>query len=144
MFKINIHSKVHGYMWLEKQTQAEVDDYVQWCAESKHWGAPQWIEDVPEQIIIQEIEGVENSGLPSVIPAYQIVHPAEYELIIEDMTAQIEAEKAQVEIVRQSQLAAVQRMQSFPQDIDSCQDLDSVKAALKTFVADVALLLLVK
>ena len=141
MFKITIKSKIHGEMWLEKQTQTEVDEYLAWAADSKHWGAPQWIEEIPEVLEVKDEAG--EIIIPAQ-PAYQIVHPAEYELIIEDMTAQIEAEKAKVEIVRQSQLAAVQRMQSFPQDIDSCQDLDSVKAALKTFVADVALLLLVK
>ena len=141
MFKITIKSQIHGELWLEKQTQAEVDEYVHWCADSKHWGSPQWIEEISEVLEVKDEAGV--IIIPAQ-PAYQIVHPAEYELIIEDMTAQIEAEKAQIEIVRQSQLAAVQRMQSFSQDIDSCQDLDSVKAALKTFVADVALLLLVK
>lgn len=141
MFKINIHSNVHGYMWLTKETQEEVDVYLQWAAESAHWGRPSWIEEVPE---IEQIEIVDEIEVKKTIPAYQIVHPAEYEIIVEDLTAEIEAQKAQIESVRQSQLAAVQRMQSFPQDIDSCQDLDSVKTALKQFVADVAVLLLVK
>lgn len=127
MFKITIKSQKEGVFWLEKQTQAEVDEYLAWAQESKHWGSPQWIE---------EVEETEDK------PAYQIVHPAEYELVIEDMTAQIEAEKAKVEIVRQSQLAAVQRMQQFPDQLDQCSDLDGLKLAMKQFVSDVAILLL--
>ena len=138
MFKINIHSKVHGYMWLTKETQTEVDEYLAWAAESKHWGSPQWIEE-----ILPTIETVEKDGVIEEItfPGYQVVHPAEYEIIVEDITAQIAAEQAQIDAVKVAQQQAGMRLMLFPQQVDDCHDLDALKATIKLMVSDIAVLL---
>jgi hypothetical protein len=138
MFKINIHSNVHGYMWLEKQTQAEVDEYLAWAQESAHWGRPQWIEEVPEKIELEIVDGVQ---VQKTTPAYQIVHPAEYEITVEDMTAQVAAEQAQIDAVKAAQQNAAIRLFSFPQQVDACGDLDALKNAIKQMVSDIAILL---
>lgn len=138
MFKITIKSKKEGEFWLTKQTQAEVEEYQTWCAESAHWGKPAWVEEVPEKITLEEIDGVQYQKST---PGYQIVHPAEYELIIEDMTAQLEAEKAQLEAVQAAQQQAGMRLMLFPQQVDDCQDLEALKTAIKQMVSDIAILL---
>lgn len=126
MFKINIHSQKEGTFWLEKQTQAEVDEYLAWAAESAHWGRPQWIEEVP---------ATEDQA------AYQIIHPAEYEIIVEDITAQVAAEQAQIDAVKTAQQQAGMRLMLFPVQVEECQDLDALKIAIKQMVSDIAVLL---
>ena len=139
MFKITIKSQTQGEFWLEKQTQEEVDQYQTWCAESAHWGKPAWIEEVPEKITLEEIDGIQYQ---KTTPGYQIVHPAEYELVIEDISAQIAAEQAQIDAIKTAQTQAGLRLQSFPAQVDACQDLDALKVAIKQFVQDIAVLLL--
>ncbi len=139
MFKININSQTQGNFWLEKQTQTEVDEYLTWCAESAHWGKPAWIEEVPEKIDLEVIDGVQHQ---KTTPGYQIVHPAEYEITVEDMTAQIEAEKAQIEAVQAAQQQSAIRLMTFPNQVDACQDLEALKAAIKVMVSDIAMLLM--
>lgn len=138
MFKITIKSQKEGEFWLTKETQEEVDQYTTWCAESAHWGAAAWIEEVPEKVEIEEVDGVQHQNIT---PAYQIVHPAEYELIIEDMTAQIEAEQAQLEAVQAAQQQAGMRLMLFPAQVDACQDFEALKLAIKQMVSDIAILL---
>ena len=127
MFKVNIHSQKHGHMWVLKGTMEDVEAYRVWAAESAHWGKPAWTE---------QIEATENQA------AYQIIHPAEYELIVEDISAEIEAEQAQIDAIKAAQTQAGLRLQSFPAQVDACQDLDALKVAIKQFVQDVAVLLL--
>lgn len=138
MFKLTIKSKQQGEFWLTKETQAEVDEYVQWCADSKHWGSPQWIEEIPEVIEVKDEAG--EIIIPAQ-PAYQIVHPAEYEIIVEDITAQIAAEQAQIDAVKVAQQQAGMRLMLFPQQVDDCHDLDALKATIKLMVSDIAVLL---
>jgi hypothetical protein len=138
MFKININSKKEGNFWLEKQTQIEVDEYLTWCAESAHWGKPAWIEEIPEKIELEEVNGVQ---VQKTTPAYQIVHPAEYEITVEDMTAQVAAEQAQIDAVKAAQQQAGMRLMLFPQQVDDCHDLESLKETMKLMVSDIAVLL---
>jgi hypothetical protein len=138
MFKININSKKEGQFWLEKQTQTEVDEYLKWAEESAHWGKPAWIEDVPEKTENEIVDGVE---VIKTTPAFQIVHPAEYEIIVEDMAEQIAAEQAQINAVKAAQQNAAIRLFSFPQQVDACGDLDALKNAIKQMVSDIAILL---
>lgn len=126
MFKITIKSQTQGEFWLEKPTQTEVDDYIKWAEESAHWGKPAWIE---------EIEATEDK------PAYQIVHPAEYTITVEDMTAQIAAEQAQIDAIKAAQQNAAIRLMTFPSEVDNCQDLEALKAAIKIMISDIAILL---
>jgi len=126
MFKITINSQKEGNFWLEKTTQTEVDEYLKWAEESAHWGKPAWIE---------EIEAIEDQ------PAYQIVHPAEYTITVEDMTAQVAAEQAQIDAVKAAQQQAGMRLMLFPVQVEECQDLDALKLAIKQMVSDIAVLL---
>jgi hypothetical protein len=113
--------------------------WIAQCESEKTWGFPQWIEDVPEQIEITiDGDGVQHQ---TTIPAHQVVHPAEYEVVIEDITAAIEAEAMQVAAVQAAQQAAGLRLQAFPAQVDACQDLEALKSAIKLFVSDVAVLL---
>jgi predicted phage-related endonuclease len=138
MFKININSKTQGQFWLEKTTQAEVDEYLKWAKESAHWGKPAWIEEVPEKIELEIVDGVQ---VQKTTPAYQIVHPAEYTITVEDMTAQVAAEQAQIDAVKAAQQQAGMRLMLFPQQVDDCHDLDSLKETIKLMVSDIAVLL---
>ena len=127
MFKITIKSQKQGEFWLTKETMEEIEAYRVWAAESAHWGKPAWTE---------QIEATENQA------AYQIIHPAEYELIVEDISAEIAAEQAQIDAIKAAQTQAGLRLQSFPAQVDACQDLEALKVAIKQFVQDVAVLLL--
>jgi hypothetical protein len=138
MFKITIKSQQQGEFWLNKETQIEVDEYLVWAAESKHWGKPQWIEQIEEVLEVKDDAGV------VIIPAqaaYQIVHPAEYEIIVEDISAQIAAEQAQIDAIKVAQQQAGMRLMLFPSQVEECQDLDALKVAIKQMVSDIAVLL---
>ncbi len=74
-------------------------------------------------------------------PKKEVKLKAEYTVEIEDITAQIQAEQAQVQALQQAQLAAAARLESFDSEIDQASDLASLKAKIKTFVMDVAILL---
>lgn len=139
MFKIIIKSQTQGEFWLEKQTQIEVDEYLKWAEESAHWGKPAWIEQIPEQIeIITQDDGVQIQNSK---PAYQIVHPAEYTIQVEDMTAQIAAEQAQIDAIKAAQQNAAIRLMTFPNEVDNCHDLEALKSAIKIMISDIAILL---
>ena len=62
-------------------------------------------------------------------------------LNVEDMTAQIAAEQAQIDAIKAAQQQAGMRLMLFPSQVDECQDLDALKVAIKQFVSDVAVLL---
>lgn len=139
MFKLTIKSQKEGEFWLEKPTQTEVDNYIKWAEESAHWGKPQWIEQIPEQVeIITQDDGVQVQNTK---PGYQIVHPAEYTITVEDMTAQIAAEQAQIDAIKVAQQNAGMRLMLFPQQVDDCHDLDALKTTIKLMVSDIAVLL---
>lgn len=64
-----------------------------------------------------------------------------YSYTIEDVTEQ-RLQQQQIENqIKQAQLAAAARLESFDSEIDSASDLESLKAKIKTFVMDVAVLL---
>lgn len=113
--------------------------WIAQCESNESWGKPQWIEEFREQVNITTDEnGVQHQ---TTVPAYQVIHPAEYEIIIEDITAQVQAEQAQIQAVKDAQTQAGLRLQQFPAQVDACQDLDALKVAIKQMVQDVAVLL---
>lgn len=85
----------------------------------------------------KEVEVIDElTGATSIV-----IEPADVEVQFEDITAQVEAEAAQLLALKQAQLAAASRLESFDSEIDSASDLESLKAKIKTFVMDVAVLL---
>ena len=138
MFRVDINSNAQGTFWLQFDTQAEVDTYTQWCVDSKHWGNPQWIEYVsatPD--LLDDAGNIVQVG----VAAHQIIHPAEYTLTVTDISAQVQAEQAQINAIKQAQLNSAQALQALPAQIDQCADLDSLKTLIKSFVVSVATLL---
>lgn len=90
MFKITINSQKEGQFWLEKQTQAEVDEYIQWAYESAHWGKPAYTEIIPEVLEIKdELGEIIQAGIPEQV----IEHDAEYTIEVTDITAQVAYDK---------------------------------------------------
>lgn len=76
MFKITIQSKIHGERWLNKDTQAEVDAYIQWCHDTEHWGKNSHI--VPAQL--------DEQGN---VVTEEYVIPAEYFITVENIADQV-------------------------------------------------------
>lgn len=138
MFKLTINSQKEGQFWLEKQTQAEADAYIQWAYDSAHWGKPAYTESIPE---VLEIKDELGEVIQTAVPAHDIVHPSEYTIEVTDITAQVLAEQAQIQAVKDAQTQAGLRLQAFPAEVDTCQDLESLKVVIKQMVQDVAVLL---
>lgn len=138
MFKLTINSQKEGQFWLEKQTQAEVDEYIQWAYDSAHWGKPAYTESIPE---VLEIKDELGEVIQTAVPAHDIVHPSEYTIEVTDITAQVLAEQAQIQAVKDAQTQSGLRLQAFPAEVDTCQDLESLKIVIKQMVQDVAVLL---
>lgn len=90
MFKLTINSQAEGQFWLEKQTQAEVDDYIQWAYDSAHWGKPNYIESIPE---VLEIKDELGEIIQAAAPEQVIEHAAEYIIEITDITSLVQQEK---------------------------------------------------
>lgn len=97
MFKITIKSQKHGELWVEKQTLAEVEEYKQQCAESAHWGKPASVEVIPAQ---EEIKDESGKVVQEAMPEQVIEHPAEYELVVEDISVQVMQEKVNAECLQ--------------------------------------------
>lgn len=74
-------------------------------------------------------------------PEHYIQHAAEYTVEVQDITAQIAAEQAQIDAIKQAQLNSAAALQALPTQIDACADLESLKALIKQFVVNVATLL---
>lgn len=138
MFKITINSQKEGHFWLEKETQAEVDEYIQWAYNSAHWGKPAYTESIPE---VLEIKDELGEIIQTAVPAHDIVNPSEYTIEVTDITAQVLAEQTQIQAVKDVQIQAGIRLQAFPSEVDTCQDLESLKVVIKRMVQDVAVLL---
>ena len=68
-------------------------------------------------------------------------NPSEYTTTITDITAQVEAEKAQIEAIKSAQAQAGLRLQTFDAQIDGCNDLTALKAAIKQMLHDISILL---
>lgn len=90
MYKISISSLKHGNPFLTKETQAEVDDYIQWAYDSAHWGEPAYTEIIPE---VLEIKDELGEIIQAAVPAHDIVHPSEYTIEVTDITTQVAYEK---------------------------------------------------
>jgi len=104
-----------------------------------------WLQDSPLSPLSEEEKEkatdtrVVNDGLGNGWTEY--FFPAEYTIEIQDITAQIEAEQAQIQAIKNAQLQAGLRLQDFPEQVDACQDLDALKLAIKQMVQDIAVLL---
>lgn len=88
MIKITIDSQIHGVVWLLKPSQEEVDAYIEWCHQSEHWGKPAYTEVIPAVLDENQIE---------ITPEQTIEHEAEYSVVVEDISAQVEQEKINAE-----------------------------------------------
>lgn len=108
------------------------------------------VKEAKPESIVQVQKELEDGSIVTedvVIPAVEeesymeYFFPAEYTIEIEDITAQVETEKAQIEAIKNAQLQAGLRLQAFPAQIDSCQDLSELKLAIKQMVQDIAVLL---
>jgi hypothetical protein len=60
---------------------------------------------------------------------------------IVDITEELAQEQAMIEAIKQAQLQAGLRLQQFPEQIDACQDLESLKVTIKILLQDIAILL---
>lgn len=138
MFKIKVIKNNEVTHQSKFETQEEVQQWISFQESLKAFGEPQWIEQIEEVFEVKDEAGV------VIIPAqaaYQIVHPAEYEIIVEDISAQIAAEQAQIDAIKAAQQQAGMRLMLFPVQVEECQDLDALKLAIKQMVSDIAVLL---
>lgn len=94
MFKITIKSQIHGEMFLLKETQAEVDAYIEECKLSQHWGRNAGVSIIPA---IEEIKDEAGVVVQEAVPEQIIEHSAEYELVVEDVSVQMMQEKVNKE-----------------------------------------------
>lgn len=99
-----------------------------------------WLPDSPLNPLSDE-EKAKATETRVVEDVIEYFFPAEYTIEIEDITAQVETEKAQIEAIKNAQLQAGLRLQAFPAQVDSCQDLNELKLAIKQMVQDIAVLL---
>ena len=109
MIKVSIQNTITGQPYEGKfLTIDEANAWLSQGAEGKWWGEPEWTEVIPavtEETQIQISEPIYDDQGNIVVPAQYsttvtiiepertIVHPAEYTVVIEDITAQIEYEK---------------------------------------------------
>jgi|LakMenEpi03Aug12_release.lakeMendotaPanAssembly.Ray.scaffolds.fasta_scaffold561399_3 hypothetical protein len=128
------------------ENEQSMQDFIKLLADQAPWGKPdRWIADTLLSPLTEEEKAkatdtrVVNDGLGNGWTEY--FFPAEYTIEIEDITAQIEAEQAQIQAIKNAQLQAGLRLQQFPSQVDACQDLDALKLAIKQMVQDIAVLL---
>lgn len=123
---------------------ADFEDPTAWIAQevaNNSWGKPdRWLPDSPLNPLSDE-EKAKATETRVVEDVIEYFFPAEYTIEIEDITAQVEQEKAQIEAIKNAQLQAGLRLQDFPAQVDSCQDLSELKLAIKQMVQDIAVLL---
>lgn len=129
--------------------QADFEDPTAWITQevaNNSWGLPErWLSDTALSPLSDEEKAkaidtrVVNDGLGNGWTEY--LFPAEYTIEIQDITAQVEAEKAQIEAIKNAQIQAGLRLQDFPAQVDACQDLAELKLAIKQMVQDIAVLL---
>jgi hypothetical protein len=108
---------------------AEMEDPTVWineCIANNIWGKDAWTETIP---------ATDDT------PEHYIQHAAEYTVEIQDITAQVAAEQAQIDAIKQAQLKSAMALQALPMQIDACPDLESLKTLIKQFVVNVATLL---
>lgn len=91
MKRIDIQSQKHGHVWLLKETQEEVDAYLQEIASTEHWGSPYKETVIPARPDVLNEQGeVIHQGNPE----QTIITQAEYTVTVSDVTEQVEQEKA--------------------------------------------------
>lgn len=101
----NLEVQTHGATF---PTQAEADSWLAQGAQGKWWGEPEWTEVIPAvteeiQTLIAEaiLDDQGNVVVPAqystnvsiIEPEQTVVHPAEYTVVIQDITAQLNQEK---------------------------------------------------
>lgn len=118
MFRIDIYSDKEGHFWLKKKTQQEVDEYVQWCKDTHHWGIeeqkivvqkykPAYEELIPgKEAVIAEDGSIIEPAVDQVliqhpeVPEILEIIPATYKLVIEDISAQVQQEQINTESLK--------------------------------------------
>jgi hypothetical protein len=97
MYKILIHSQKHGEMWLIKQTQEEVDAYLEECKLSQHWGIPSWEQVVPAWVeTIPEYTNENGELVPEQVIEHEqkvIQHKETYSIEVVDISKEVEKQK---------------------------------------------------
>ena len=132
--------------------QATMEDPAEWIEfqlSVEAWGRPErWVylespafagEDAAEALEIIEEEHIGLDGNPYWKTKYKF--PADYTIEIIDITLEVEAEQAALEELQATQLAAAQRLQQLPAQLDEVSDLSGLKDLLKDFAQDIAVLL---
>lgn len=138
MFKIKIFKNNIVTNEASFETQDLANAWIAQCEADKVWGKPAYTEVIPA---VLEIKDELGEVIQTAVPAHDIVHPSEYTIEVTDITAQVLAEQAQIQAVKDAQTQAGLRLQAFPAEVDTCQDLESLKVVIKQMVQDVAVLL---
>jgi glutamine synthetase type III len=137
MFKIKVFSNNRKFSNTFK-TEIECNEWFLETNKNEVFGKPAYTEIIPE---VLEIKDELGEVIQTAVPAHDIVHPSEYTIEVTDITAQVLAEQAQIQAVKDAQTQAGLRLQAFPAEVDTCQDLESLKVVIKQMVQDVAVLL---
>jgi hypothetical protein len=67
--------------------------------------------------------------------------PAEYSVSFIDITDELAAKRQQKQAIQLAQKSAGQRLSLFPNQIDACSDLESLKLVMKNLVNDIVTIL---
>lgn len=89
MLRLHIHSNQMGKYWLDFASREEAEAYKEQVKASAHWGKPAWTEVVEIQPELKDPETGEIS--PPITKT--IEHPAEYQIVEEDISQQVEQQK---------------------------------------------------
>lgn len=146
MIKVKVLKNNEIVQFVKFETQDKADAWIEMLAETASWGKPdRWISDLPLSPLSDEEKALATSVLEIDDPILgfykKYFFPAEYTIEIEDITEQVEAELAQIEAIKNAQIQAGLRLQTFDSQIDECQDLGALKLAIKQMIQDIAILL---
>ena len=132
--------QTHGADSSQFESLAEFEAWKQQCIDSNVWGKPErWVKDSPLEPLTEEqkLQAVEvrdvDDGMGNIEKEYKFL--SEYEVVIEDITLQVEAEKTALEakqLAKQEALAALKAA-----NIDGVGTL----AALRPFIKHIVTLL---
>ena len=90
MIKLNIDSQKQGKFWLEFSSKAEADAYKEQVRSSAHWGRPAYTETKITPATLDQDGNVISQEVTETI-----LHAAEYSIVEEDISAEIEAKAKQ-------------------------------------------------
>lgn len=145
MKKVSVIKNNEVVQFVNFETQEKADTWIEMLASTAAWGKPErWVADRPLSPLSDEQKAlaIDSRIVENELESYtEYKFAAEYTVEIEDITAQIESELAQIEAIKNAQVQAGLRLQDFPAQVDACQDLDALKLAIKQMVQDIAILL---